>query len=393
MRLLQTETLQFKEFFDTNIPKYAILSHRWDQDEVSFKQMRKGQAPEGLGLTKLRNFCLQARTDGYEWAWMDTCCIDQKSSAELSEAINSMFRWYRNAERCYVYLADVNERLVEDDRSFHPRTRTEILASSWFRRGWTLQELLAPQEIIFYDAQWRSLGDKYGLHPLIEEATGIAPIYLHQPDRCCKTYDRKGPSAATKMSWAARRETSRSEDMAYCLLGLFDINMPLLYGEGGAKAFRRLQTEIISKQVDESIFAWKFVFDPRPRYAGILAPHPRFFIDSDTVIPNYNYDLRSLGNDPRYWMTNKGLAMKCPAGVSLKIAQDFAMISNPLNCRIGPCRISPERSDSDVRIIISKFDGKCYRVRDSESVEDFYNLDSAAQDPADDKIIYFALEP
>ncbi|KAL8658680.1 MAG: hypothetical protein Q9202_007477 [Teloschistes flavicans] len=357
--------------------------------------MRKGQAPEGLGLTKLRNFCLQARTDGYEWAWMDTCCIDQKSSAELSEAINSMFRWYRNAEECYVYLADVNDRLVEDDRSFHPRTRAEFLASSWFHRGWTLQELLAPEEITFYDAQWRKLGDKHGLRSLIAEATGITPKYLLENDYCCRTYDRGGPSAAMKMSWAARRETSRSEDMAYCLLGLFDINMPLLYGEGGAKAFIRLQTEIISKQVDESIFAWKF--DPETAFAGILAPHPRAFIDCDVVIPNhdydfvipsYNYDPLSLGNDPRYWMTNQGLAMKCPAGVSFQRAQDVAKISIPLNCRT-----SPERSESDVRIIISKVGGRCYRVRDRESVGDFYNLDSAAQDPADDKIMYFALEP
>lgn len=107
MRLLHTKTLTFEEFYDSKVPKYAILSHRWGEKEVSFKEMRKGTAQPGPGLSKIHGFCSLAAEHGYEWGWIDTCCIDKKSSAELRKAINSMFRWYGKAEVCFAYLSNV----------------------------------------------------------------------------------------------------------------------------------------------------------------------------------------------------------------------------------------------------------------------------------------------
>ncbi|KAL9584347.1 MAG: hypothetical protein Q9203_004689 [Teloschistes exilis] len=388
MRLLHTETLQFEEFFDTTIPKYAILSHRWGKDEVSFKEMRKGQAPQGLGLTKLRNFCLQARTDGYQWAWMDTCCIDKKSSAELSEAINSMYKWYRNSEECYVYLADVKPLLVhrrveyEGDLILNPRIREKFLASLWFRRGWTLQELLAPRTITFYDANWRELGDKHQLNGLIMEATGIHHTYLvAEPYRCHLPYGQGGPSAAQKMSWVAKRETSRSEDMAYCLLGLFGINIPLLYGEGGRKAFIRLQTEIINKQEDESILAWEQPYSTSVPY-GILAPHPRYFKYCGDIIPVFNR------SEPRYWITNRGLALRVPASVFSYLGDGVDnTVWIPLHCK----EEFPQGLEKVFRIRIMLVENICYRVKKwRRRLQDPHEIEH--QEDNETKTIYFPLD-
>ncbi|KAH8590635.1 heterokaryon incompatibility protein-domain-containing protein, partial [Bisporella sp. PMI_857] len=232
MRLLSTKTLQLTEFVG-EIPYYAILSHRWEDEEVLFEDIRT--PPEYgrkmKGYRKIEGCINQAKMDGWEWVWIDSCCIDKSSSAELSEAINSMFRWYRDAQVCYTYLSDV---LWE----------AGFMKSKWWSRGWTLQELLAPETVIFYDYKWRDLGTKYSLKPIIEQITGIGDITNFE-----------GASVAQKLSWASHRKTTRIEDMAYSLMGIFRINMPLLYGEG-KKAFLRLQVEIINKMGDESIFAW-----------------------------------------------------------------------------------------------------------------------------------------
>ncbi|KAL8725584.1 MAG: hypothetical protein Q9181_006358, partial [Wetmoreana brouardii] len=292
MRLLHTTTLEFKEFFDTKIPRYAILSHRWGEKEVSYSEMRKGRARKGPGLTKIHNCCKLASREGYEWVWIDTCCIDKKSSAELSEAVNSMFKWYANAQICYAYLSDV--------RSGQPDFDLMFLSSSWLTRGWTLQELLAPQHVAFYDVLWKWIGSKDSLCNQITAATGIDYEYLQRPKRCSVPYEAGGASVAKKMSWAARRVTSRSEDIAYCLLGLFNVNMPLLYGEGAEKAFLRLQKEIINQEDDESIFAWTADLVS----SGLLATSPSFFAESGGIVPLTHGAAR-----PRFWMTNKGLAL------------------------------------------------------------------------------------
>ncbi|KAI4085923.1 MAG: hypothetical protein LQ348_000961 [Seirophora lacunosa] len=307
MRLINTTTLEFSEFFDNAIPEYVILSHRWGSDEASFKDFEKGIQHTRSGFGKIRGFCNLALKSQYDWAWVDTCCIDKSSSAELTEAINSMYRWYENARVCFVYLADVSWRTTAP--ALQQASMMSFRASNWFTRGWTLQELLAPQDVRFNDRTWGSIGTKVSLIHEISELTNIDVQYLspHQnievepcsksPD--CRAHSGREPSIATRMSWVSRRQTSRTEDMAYCLLGIFDVNMPLLYGEG-RKAFRRLQYEILKQSDDESIFAWASQF---VTHAG-LAFWPTDFRDS-----RYVHRWGPISNERRpYSMTNQGLS-------------------------------------------------------------------------------------
>lgn len=277
MRLINTSTLEFREFFDSEIPKYyAILSHRWGSDEATFHDFEKGVQEEREGFKKIKDFCDFVSGYDVEWGWVDTGCIDKRSSAELTEAINSMYAWYRNAHHCYVHLSDVWSEEDVQVNELSQTTLDQIKNSQWFTRGWTLQELLAPRDVYFMDHNWKYLGTKEDLVQDISEVTGIDTMYLlpdpakvpHKEEYgpCAKTSDCRGhpptlklaltgrwePSVATRMSWVANRQTTRIEDMAYCMLGTFDVNMPLLYGEG-RKAFRRLQHEIIKQSSDDSM--------------------------------------------------------------------------------------------------------------------------------------------
>ena len=245
MWLINADKLTLEYFADTtnrDFPHYAILSHAWGADEVSFADFtspEKGISKKGYD--KIRNCCEIARSEGFDYAWIDTCCINKSSSAELSEAINSMFQWYRGAGVCYAYLSDV-------DRSDSPLSRSSSFARSrWFTRGWTLQELLAPLEVVFLDSAWVEIGTKRSLRSTLSSITRINESALER-------YRGGDFSVAQKMSWAAGRATTRLEDEAYYLMGLFDVNMPLLYGEGG-KAFLRLQQEILKQSDDDSLFA------------------------------------------------------------------------------------------------------------------------------------------
>lgn len=306
MRLIDTARLEFGEFFGSRIPDYAILSHRWNDNEVSFQDFNECKRQRSLSFSKIKNCCSYAREKGFKWVWIDTCCIDKKSSAELTEAINSMYVWYRRAQVCYAYLQDV--RLVEDKHGNWDTSREEFLKSVWFTRGWTLQELWAPRKVVFLDRYWNVIGScSYGsnagqrrdLTAEVSLATGIAVKDLS--DRST------GNSVAKKMSWLSKRQTSRVEDMAYCMLGLFGVNMPLLYGEGN-RAFKRLQLEIIKASDDESIFAWfssgRFT---DPRRSGILANSPKDFARSGKIEKHRPM----LGKLP-YSMTNKGLQYQVP---------------------------------------------------------------------------------
>ncbi|KAL8895334.1 MAG: hypothetical protein Q9207_008213 [Kuettlingeria erythrocarpa] len=234
--------------------------------------------------------------------------IDKKSSAELSEAINSMFQWYAKATECFVYLSDVSLRGPHGQQASDEQFMARFSASAWYSRGWTVQELLAPAQLTFYDAAWNEIGDRGDLASMISAITGIREQYLGINGR--KTIWKA--SVATKMSWVSRRQTSRSEDIAYCMLGLFDVNMPLLYGEGGTKAFLRLQTEIISRWEDESIFAWtnnRALGLEVDNCSGLLASEPSFFADSEDYHPAPFRNQSAL----RYWMTNRGLAFQIPS--------------------------------------------------------------------------------
>ncbi|TFB00306.1 hypothetical protein CCMA1212_007939 [Trichoderma ghanense] len=260
MRLLNTSTLEPQEFDYGNIPPYAILSHRWGKEEMTLQDLERGVTNKE-GFTKIQQCCERAKSDGFDYAWIDTCCINKTSSAELSEAINSMYLWYYQADRCYAYLSDVP-------------WKCSIGESEWFTRGWTLQELLAPSEVHFVDVHWKDLGTRTGLQETISECTGIPINILSGED------DLESASIAMRMSWAAKRKTQRLEDRAYCLMGIFGINMPLLYGEG-ERAFIRLQEEIMRVSDDQSLFAWRS-FDAR---GGLLATSPEAFANSQDIVP------------------------------------------------------------------------------------------------------------
>ncbi|PVH67317.1 HET-domain-containing protein [Cadophora sp. DSE1049] len=304
MRLLNTKTLLLEEFWDsTCTPNYAILSHTWEKQEVSFQAMADLEpAAQLLGFSKIQACCRLACNDGYEWIWIDTCCIDKSSSAELSEAINSMFCWYKEAATCYVYLADV----PSDDDVKAPRSAFE--KSRWFTRGWTLQELISPCQVLFFSKDWTRIGCRRSLSSRISEITRIDTAVLIGDETLLSK------SIAQRMSWASRRSTTRIEDMAYCLLGIFDVNMPLLYGEG-KKAFIRLQEEILKRSDDQSLFAWTAAgtgnIDPQTVVTGgFLASSPSDFERSCHYVP------RNLRQEP-YSMTNMGLCMTVPI-ISMK---------------------------------------------------------------------------
>ena len=243
MRLIKDEgqgKLSLVEYCDNTIPQYAILSHTWgsDNEEVTFKDLMEGTGKNKVGYKKIEFCRKQAASDGLQHFWVDTCCIDKSSSAELSEAIISMFRWYQNADKCYVYLFDVSisGHGVNVQSPYVP-WKAAFRASRWFSRGWTLQELLAPASVEFFSREGGRLGSRKSLEQEVYEITKIAIGAL-----------RGGPLMAfeveERLSWAKHRKTKRQEDGAYSLLGIFNIHMCPRYGEGSEKAFVRLRTEI-----------------------------------------------------------------------------------------------------------------------------------------------------
>lgn len=273
MRLLSTNTettLKLREFNQDNIPDYAILSHRWGEEEVTFQDIERHTFAGLKGFRKLSKCCERAAENGFDWVWIDTCCIDKTSSAELSEAINSMYQWYRKAEVCYAYLSDV--MVIQGGNIESASTLSEFEKSRWFTRGWTLQELLAPTNLLFFDKYWKRMGSKSELEEHVTKITGISNDAL-------RGKELRSFTVAQRMCWASRRIITRVEDLAYCLLGIFDVNMPLLYGEG-QKSFVRLQEEIMKSTEDQTLFAWK---DPdlAPEFStGLLARNPGCFADS-----------------------------------------------------------------------------------------------------------------
>jgi hypothetical protein len=190
--------MRLKSFEENAIPQYAILSHTWGEDEVSFQDIRGPDAALKAGYKKIRYVCEHALEAGLQYAWIDTCCIDKKSSAELSEAINSMFRWYHKAVYCYAYLAD-----VPDGTDVHTET-SAFTTSRWFTRGWTLQELLAPTDLMFFSTDGLYLGSKRELGKKISEITTIGEEYLHGEAPLSQA------SIAKRMSWASCRTTTRT---------------------------------------------------------------------------------------------------------------------------------------------------------------------------------------
>ena len=293
IHIVHTTKIELCEFTEKQTPDYAILSHTWNNSEISFSELSKMVAGSGPPMdSKVTKCCELAASKGWNYVWIDTCCIDKTSSAELSEAINSMFRWYQNASACYAYLVDVD--------TLNPTWELQFRNSRWFKRGWTLQELLAPSYVDFYDCEWRKIGSKDTLDDDILLATGIESDHL---------FNHRIASTAQKMFWASERETTRTEDLSYCLLGLFDINMTPIYGEG-SNAFIRLQQKIAKKTDDESLFAWN---DPDPgpdsplNLTGMFAKSPKAFAQSGDIGPVAS-NLFGLYRPP-WSVTNRGLAI------------------------------------------------------------------------------------
>lgn len=264
MRLINTATLQLEEVADSELShdknQYAILSHRWgsNEDEVSYQEMTSDKdISQKKGYVKIREFCSIALQSGYRYGWCDTCCINKGNSSELAESINSMFMWYKMSSLCVVYLADVPTVQFED--------------SEWFTRGWTLQELIAPRTLSFYNGHWEFVGTKLNLLGILSSKTCVPSNVLGnlvEPYTC---------SVAQRMSWAAHRVTQRVEDRAYSLLGLFEINMPMIYGER-EKSFLRLQQNIARQSKDESLFAWTLdASKDSVDYSSIFATTPSAF--------------------------------------------------------------------------------------------------------------------
>ncbi|PCD30074.1 hypothetical protein FGRA07_10224 [Fusarium graminearum] len=286
-------------------PPYAILSHTWYDDEVSFQDIKSIPTGNDLeskaGWFKIEHACRLTLSFGLSYIWVDTCCIDKSSSAELQEAINSMFRWYKLAQICFAYLSDVS---ASDD---HTAKGSSFRRSRWFKRGWTLQELIALNEVAFYDKDWKPMFTRGNTVELIEAVTGIRKYLLSNQRRDRRLWTA---SVAERMSWMDERETTRPEDLAYCLLGIFDINMPMLYGEG-PKAFQRLQEEIMKKTDDSSLLCW-----------GYQESHNKWRLEGESLLALHPSSFRLCGdiepcplvgfNAPSFSMTQRGLQMEVP---------------------------------------------------------------------------------
>ena len=233
---------------DNELPPYAILSHTWGQDheEVTFEDMVNDSGQDKAGRGKIKFCADQAAKDGLRYVWVDSCCIKKSSDTELTKAINSMFRWYRRAAKCYVYLSDVSTRKrKERDQVLQNTWALAFRESRWFTRGWTLQELLAPASVEFFSKEHERLGDKQSLRQEIHEITEI-PISALTGKPLTEF------SNEVRMSWAEKRNTKVEEDRAYSLLGIFGVHIPLIYGEGMQNARRRLLKEIAEASTSKS---------------------------------------------------------------------------------------------------------------------------------------------
>ncbi|KAK4200959.1 putative vegetative incompatibility protein HET-E-1 [Triangularia verruculosa] len=311
MRLLNTSTLQVVEFLSEK-PQYAILSHTWGEEEVAFHDLSRPDRRTLKGWKKVERCCRLARSEGWGYVWIDTCCINKAASGELGEAINSMFRWYQEAQICYAFLEDVPPRYCSDGKS-RP-ANGDVTDSRWFTRGWTLQELLAPPFLAFLDSSWNIIGSRETYTPAITYATKIEQKDFHSLKSC---------SIATKFSWAASRQTTRAEDRAYSLMGFLGVYMPLLYGEG-RNAFVRLQQELIRQFNDETVLLWTtyqaslFYDDPKllaryeaaGRYPGWLIRRGLFAESLENFSGATGLIVRQFDKIPRHFgISNAGISL------------------------------------------------------------------------------------
>ena len=284
-----------KKFLDNAIPRYAILSHRWENEsqEVTFEDMVEGSGQGKAGYKKLKFCGEQATRDGLQYFWIDSCCIKKSSDAELSESLNSMFRWYYRAEKCYVYLSDVStKKRKRGDDNIKNTWEQAFRESEWFTRGWTLQELLAPRSLQFFSKDGSQIGDKQSLEQQIYERTGI-------PFSALRGSALSQFSISQKFDWAKDRRTTREEDWAYSLLGIFEVSMPVIYGEGRTNAVIRLRKVIDDAFKDKECLRHLYVTDPRQdkirieETKGGLIPDSYHWILENSDFKQWRNDLQS----------------------------------------------------------------------------------------------------
>ena len=291
LEILPNEDFRLTEkFLDDAIPPYAILSHTWGSQEVIFEDIVKDSGRSKAGYKKIKFCSEQATRDGLQYFWVDSCCIDKSNSQELQEAITSMYRWYQRATKCYVHLSDVSIRKRERDNESSQNTWEQAFRQSrWFTRGWTLQELLAPLSVEFFSIEGSRLGNKQSLEQQIHEITRV-------PIPALRGSALSHFSTEQKFDWAKKRQTTREEDWAYSLLGIFDISMPVTYGERRANAVRRLRKEIDDAWKDKECLRHLYVTDPRKDKTRIEATKGGLIPDSYHWIRE-NGDFKQWRND------------------------------------------------------------------------------------------------
>ncbi|KAL8959902.1 MAG: hypothetical protein Q9193_003308 [Seirophora villosa] len=346
-RLISTSTYELYMNGDAEInesPDYAILSHRWGKTEVTFQMLtsldwRKSNLDTDQ-MKKIREACKKARDrePPIEWLWCDTCCINKNNSEELTTSLNAMFEWYHKATVCYAYLKDVDWDPIRKQISKSVDMPSQ--ESVWFERGWTLQELVAPRYMEFFDRNWNFMGTRDGLSDKLQSVTGIAKDYL------TGAASFKQASVATRIGWMAGRTTFEIEDIAYSMLGLLDISIPIYYGEG-VKAFTRLQRTLMENSSDESLFAWTTPAngltcyrkdDKTPIWApsrwGLLAPSPDCFSTyRDLVVLPDLYVPRLSGS---YKWVQRAIKFEMPVKAGTEVTNFFGLarkeVTLPLNC-------------------------------------------------------------
>ncbi|KAK5729792.1 hypothetical protein LTR17_011658 [Elasticomyces elasticus] len=379
MRLLNTTTLKFEEFIDTHqdrnnpeVSHQAFLARSFDR--------------KGAGWQKIQRCCRLSKQRGFDWTWIDTCCVDKTSSAELSETINSMYAWYRDAYVCYVFmddvkadvlpmldLADGEEKLGQSPDISALNGIKAFSNSRWWSRMWTLQELLAPPTVFFYNANDVLLGTRDSLAFIISEVSDIGLDFV---TRKVNIHDA---GIAQRMSWASSRESTRTEDQAYALLGIFAVNMPLLYGEG-AKAFARLQEQIIAQSDDQSILAWGLWGPKDHDIEGVLASAPSDFDGSGRV--TMPQSVRHAYHVHSYGVTNQGLAISHNGGLMRMAnwAAEYGWRSGPSTLTLQCVNNNVERRSSGtrsrgttpIRLHFKRREGRWYRA----------GIEGLRQDPA-----------
>ncbi|KAK5163436.1 uncharacterized protein LTR77_010618 [Saxophila tyrrhenica] len=308
MRLINTTTLTFKEFLDPQKCHHAILSHRWTDEEVSYEDFLLHQQSalprHSLGWKKIREACELARLEQLEWLWVDTCCIDKRSSAELTEAINSMYNWYAWSRRCFVFLHNVGHDVAQLHDEGRNRRCSHVYGCPF--------ELLAPDVVLFFNSAYEYIGSKAQLAGIVSDIVNIRPEYIVYPERIGTA------SVGERMKWASWRKTTREEDMSYCLLGMFGVSIPLLYGEGGTRAFLRLQLELMRYSDDESLFAWSV--SQAGIWNGLLAPSPAAFSSANGL--SIEVESSSDFRQP-YAMTNKDIEMTLDLPLDMELIEDW----------------------------------------------------------------------